>query len=586
MPVAPRAFLSRHAPFDTFSSQALDRVENFLEMRFAARGETIFARESAPIDALWIVRKGRVRLERDGEVLEVVEPGECFGFPSLIANRAPERDAIAAEDVLLFRLPKAEFRRLLDEPGAARFFLEGLASRLQLQSAVHRRRAAPGARHGARPRPASARHHRPRRHRRSRGAPDARPRRRVAAGDAGGASSGRGGDRAAARGGARHRHRSRSARPGRGRRPVDGDRGRRDRLFPSADDRRRRLERRRAARAGAPRRAPPAAGRRRAHRRLHFGERPRAASEPASARAAARARAPAPRRAAAGLHRAPPPRGRRARRERRRRAAYRADRLDARRPARPAPFRGVLRRARNGARPHGLDGARLGGTTGADPADRPGQRARLAARRRAIRTARSPGGSKASRAKSSVACWRLAIRPVPAVTWRPIGTIRCRAGSGVSSAGSPSRGRRTASTSTPSSTCASSPAASTSPRSTSCDCAAGRDRHFLRALAREVAGWALPFGLFGALREGDEGFDLKRGSLLIVAIARLSALEAGSLARGTLERLTAAEPVLGHRRRDARRGLPLSRRLCVSSSRSIRPGAPTPTPGIASTSRR
>ena len=75
--------------------------------------------------------------------------------------------------------------------------------------------------------------------------------------------------------------------------------------------------------------------------------------------------------------------------------------------------------------------------------------------------------------------------------------------------------------------------------------AAGKDRHFLRALAREVAGWSLPFGLFGALREGEEGFDLKRGSLLIVAIARLSALEAGSLARGTLDRLAAAEPVLG-----------------------------------------
>jgi CBS domain-containing protein len=76
--------------------------------------------------------------------------------------------------------------------------------------------------------------------------------------------------------------------------------------------------------------------------------------------------------------------------------------------------------------------------------------------------------------------------------------------------------------------------------------AAGEDRHFLRALAREVAGWALPFGLFGTLREGDEGFDLKRGSLLIVAIARLSALEAGSRARGTIDRLAAAETVLGH----------------------------------------
>ena len=75
--------------------------------------------------------------------------------------------------------------------------------------------------------------------------------------------------------------------------------------------------------------------------------------------------------------------------------------------------------------------------------------------------------------------------------------------------------------------------------------AAGRDRHFLRALAREIADWTLPFGLFGALKEGEDGFDLKRGSLLIVAIARLGALEAGSPTRRTLERLAVAEPVLG-----------------------------------------
>ena len=48
---------------------------------------------------------------------------------------AAERDAIAAEDALLFRVPKAAFEQLLDEPGFARFFLEGLASRLRLQSA-------------------------------------------------------------------------------------------------------------------------------------------------------------------------------------------------------------------------------------------------------------------------------------------------------------------------------------------------------------------------------------------------------------------------------------------------------------------
>ena len=46
--------------------------------------------------------------------------------------------------------------------------------------------------------------------------------------------------------------------------------------------------------------------------------------------------------------------------------------------------------------------------------------------------------------------------------------------------------------------------------------------------------------------QGKETRDsISRGSLLIVAIARLSALEAGSRARGTIDRLAAAELVLG-----------------------------------------
>jgi CBS domain-containing protein len=134
-PVSPRAFLSRHQPFDSFSAEALDRIESALEIRFAASGERILSRGGTPSDALWIVRKGRVRLERDGEALELLEAGDCFGFPSLLGERPPLRDAVATEESLLFRVPKRDFLRLLDEPGAARFFLEGLAHRLRLHTA-------------------------------------------------------------------------------------------------------------------------------------------------------------------------------------------------------------------------------------------------------------------------------------------------------------------------------------------------------------------------------------------------------------------------------------------------------------------
>lgn len=68
---------------------------------------------------------------------------------------------------------------------------------------------------------------------------------------------------------------------------------------------------------------------------------------------------------------------------------------------------------------------------------------------------------------------------------------------------------------------------------------------FLRLLAADAAEWKLPLGWLGGLREGEAGFDLKRGILLIVSIARLFALAAGEGGGGTLERLEAAKKTLG-----------------------------------------
>ena len=132
-PVAPLDFLKSHAPFDALGPEALRALGGALEVRYAEAGDVLLARGGSPSDALWIVRKGRVRLERDGEILETLEAGECFGFPSLLGGRPPLRDAVAVEPSLLFRVPAATFRRLLEEPRAARFFLEGLASRLRFR---------------------------------------------------------------------------------------------------------------------------------------------------------------------------------------------------------------------------------------------------------------------------------------------------------------------------------------------------------------------------------------------------------------------------------------------------------------------
>jgi CBS domain-containing protein len=134
-PVEPLVFLARHAPFDALSAVSLRALGGTLEIRYAEPGDVLLARGGSPSDALWVVRKGRVHLERDGLILDVLHPGECFGYPSLLGKRPPERDAVAVESTLLLRIPETAFRGLLKEPNVARFFLDGLAARLRLSSA-------------------------------------------------------------------------------------------------------------------------------------------------------------------------------------------------------------------------------------------------------------------------------------------------------------------------------------------------------------------------------------------------------------------------------------------------------------------
>lgn len=71
---------------------------------------------------------------------------------------------------------------------------------------------------------------------------------------------------------------------------------------------------------------------------------------------------------------------------------------------------------------------------------------------------------------------------------------------------------------------------------------AGREQIFLAHFARASLGLRPPLGAFRQLRAEDGGVDVKKGGLApIVSLARLYAVEAGSGARSTLDRLTAAE---------------------------------------------
>jgi|CXWL01.1.fsa_nt_gi CBS domain-containing protein len=546
LPLPPREFLLRHAPFDRLPTAALDRLEATLEIQYAAPGEILVRRGGAPAEALWVVRKGQVRLERDGVVDEVLGPGEAFGYPSLLRRGAPLRDAVAAEDCLLFRFPPESFRQLLDEPGAARFFLDGLAERLA-GWAPERLSSEPPERsiEVAGPLVRSLRELSPRRPLTIAPAASVGEAARRMAEARVGSLLVAGGERppdaplplAAVSGIVTDRDlRNRVLARGRGPETPVGEIA----SFPlrTLSDHATVLDALVELSAHEVRHLPlvhgdlvvgvisagdlarlrardPVALVRRIEREDLEELLPRYADEVRRsitelARSGLEAVQLGP--LAATLHEALA----------RRLLAAACAELDIDPGAVAFCVHGSDGR-REQLWPTDQDNALVVASATEPPPERVERLAeRLVADLERAGFPLCPGGFMATRWRDPLALWQErfeafieAPRPEDQVDLATLLDLRRVAG-GLDLAPLAELRRR-----------------------------AGASRHLLRRLAEDCARWSLPIGLFGGLREGEGGFDLKRGSLAIVAVARLSALEAGSAAESTLDRLRDAEPVLG-----------------------------------------
>jgi len=98
---------------------------------YARSGDRLLDRER-PNSHLYAVRKGSVRLELDGQLVDAIGPGEVFGLTSVLGGDSPSLDAVAERDCLLYRIHRDVVRALFGgEPRFASFFMESLGSRLR-----------------------------------------------------------------------------------------------------------------------------------------------------------------------------------------------------------------------------------------------------------------------------------------------------------------------------------------------------------------------------------------------------------------------------------------------------------------------
>jgi len=126
----PIEFLAGHAPFSELSGAGRATLAQHLEITYARAGEEIFSRAGTNLH-LWAVRKGGVRLELDGQLVDVIGPGEIFGLTAVAGEETPSFDAFAESDCLLYRTHRDRILKLFGgEPRFASFFLQSLTSRL------------------------------------------------------------------------------------------------------------------------------------------------------------------------------------------------------------------------------------------------------------------------------------------------------------------------------------------------------------------------------------------------------------------------------------------------------------------------
>jgi CBS domain-containing protein len=126
----PVAFLRQCPPFDQLDAEAFAQVEKHLEVEAASRGTVLLRRDGEPSRYLYLVCSGSVRLDRGDRTLELLEAGDFFGYPSILAGRV-NFDCVVEEDAVLARLPEAVFRQLLSHGDFAAFFLRGIGERMR-----------------------------------------------------------------------------------------------------------------------------------------------------------------------------------------------------------------------------------------------------------------------------------------------------------------------------------------------------------------------------------------------------------------------------------------------------------------------
>src|SRR6266516_7756715 len=123
-------FLARFAPFDAVEPDEILRVAAAVEARAYTAGETVLVEDGRPAQHFYVIRDGSMELVHEDEVIDVLEPGEGFGHPSLLTGMAPAFTVRAHENSRVLAIPRDEALAVLSRPAGIGYVAGSLRERL------------------------------------------------------------------------------------------------------------------------------------------------------------------------------------------------------------------------------------------------------------------------------------------------------------------------------------------------------------------------------------------------------------------------------------------------------------------------
>ncbi|MGH2888081.1 MAG: CBS domain-containing protein, partial [Solirubrobacteraceae bacterium] len=123
-------FLSGYQPFGAVAPELLRELAAEARIADHEAGATVVIEDGPPVTGMWVVLDGSMEVVHDGEVVQVLAPGECFGHTSLLSGMAPAFTVRARERSRCALLPGPAARRLLATEAGVAYFARSMRKRL------------------------------------------------------------------------------------------------------------------------------------------------------------------------------------------------------------------------------------------------------------------------------------------------------------------------------------------------------------------------------------------------------------------------------------------------------------------------